>query len=291
MWNPELDSYDFIFLKNHFLSNPGSKLQPTKQGAKIGSAAKNEKESSAANEVGTTGGGSTGKEMIEDCIYCFRIYKTLKMKLESQKLIKSNDIETQIIPILSKMEEHGMLIDFKGLNEYKNLLKNRKKAINEEVNDMLGRRVLLSNPVDVLQVLYQDLALPRPEQYANPYKKKRPANAEEEESKKEESFWESSTKDSVIKKLAPLHKFPRLLLEYRKIKYLQSNWIDNLLKSSFQQDKLDFSVIYPLWNHVNTSTGRISSSNPNLQSLPNFSLDFVFLSFHLFFLRVNSTCY
>ena len=108
----------------------------------------------------------------------------------------------------------------------------------------------------------------------------------------DENYWDYSTKDSVLKSFLHLSPFPQIVLDYRQINHLLSNLIDNF---NFWKWKMeDKWKIFCIWSQTNTSTGRFSSSRPNLQSLPKnpffivFFLIFFFCFFYLYFIfKIN----
>ena len=121
--------------------------------------------------------------------------------------------------------------------------------------------------------LYSDLKLPR--------------KMIEKYQQNGESYWDSSSKDSVLKSLLSFHSFPQIVLDYRQCNYLLSNLVQNFC-DFMRKGKHGKTMLASIWSQTGTATGRISSAHPNLQSLPKSALTFV--CFIFFSLSLSSSC-
>ena len=257
VWNPELPSYSYSDLSTRFLQAPGTVIQ----------------------SVGRRGSGpisvtSNIPRLTEDLLSCFRLYRALSHQLASHDLTHSLEVEMRVVPSLSKMEFFGIGFDSERIKSYQEALQARKRELAEEATTLLHRKVVLSSPADVATALYSDLALPKPKMRSWQKKKRTSVAGEDAETVEPESWWEGATKDSALQGLVSLHRFPQLVLDYRQCKYLLSNWISSLPAKALPQLQ-GGSYICSQWSQTGTSTGRISCSSPNLQSLPKRVLQLV----------------
>ena len=255
VWNPELPSYSFCDLQEKFLQQP--------QVLKTGSRKSLEIEERGSTNI---------SKATEDCIACLRLHRVLMHQLGLYELSESFESEMKVVPCMAKMEYVGIAFDANELSKHKELLLLRKQQLLLQAQQMLHRKVILSSPPDVATALYSDLRLPKPKQRS--WQRKQ-SNADSEGENRNESYWEGCTKDSVLQSLCEHHEFPKLVLEYRKCKTLLSNWIESLPSKAIYDPITKNRTIFTHWSHTGTSTGRISSHHPNLQSLPKHSLHVV----------------
>lgn len=152
------------------------------------------------------------------------------------------EVEMPLVEVLAYMELNGIRLDLKILNSLSKDLEKRLIELVEEIYDMSGCQFNINSPKQLRNVLFEKLKLP--------VVKKTKSGA--------------STDEEVLRKLADKHKLPRLLLEYRQLMKLKSTYIDTL------PDLVDKKTdrIHTCFNQTATETGRLSSSNPNLQNIP-----------------------
>ena len=171
----------------------------------------------------------------------------LKPKLEKELQDKSllslfTDIEMPLVEVLAHMELNGIKLDLKVLDKLSKDLEKRLIKLIEDIYSMSGCEFNINSPKQLREVLFEKLKLPVVKR----------------------SKTGPSTDEEVLRNLASQHKLPALLLEYRQLMKLKSTYIDTLpLLVNPDTDRVHSS-----FNQTGTETGRLSSSNPNLQNIP-----------------------
>ena len=155
-----------------------------------------------------------------------------------------HDIEMPLMSVLAKMEMRGCRIDLKALAETSKLFTERLSLIEKEIYALAGHEFVITSPKQVGEVLFDELQL-------------------SEKAKKTKSG-QYATSEEILEALRPKHEIVGKILSHRALKKLLSTYIDALPK-----------LVHPKTGHVHTSfnqavtaTGRLSSSNPNLQNIP-----------------------
>ncbi|MFP1727605.1 DNA polymerase I [Lonsdalea quercina] len=181
----------------------------------------------------------------EDADVTLHLHQKLWEKLEKEPELRNvfDNIDMPLVPILSRMERNGVLIDAGILAEHSKELTTRLAELEVEVHELAGEPFNLSSTKQLQHILYEKLQLP--------VRKKTPKGA-------------PSTNEEVLAELALDYPLPKLILEYRGLAKLKSTYTDKLPL-----------MINPLTGRVHTSyhqavtaTGRLSSSDPNLQNIP-----------------------
>lgn len=181
----------------------------------------------------------------EDAEVTLALHETLWPKLQEVVGLKSvyTDIELPLVPVLSRMERTGALLDEERLWEQSRELGQRLQALEEEAHNVAGQVFNLGSPKQLGQILFEKLELP--------ILKKTPKGA-------------PSTAEDVLQELALDYPLPKLLIEHRGLSKLKSTYTDKLP-----------GMINPTTGRIHTSyhqavtaTGRLSSSDPNLQNIP-----------------------
>jgi len=174
---------------------------------------------------------------------------TLRLKtiLESELRDKGLDelfykIEIPLIPILTRMEKNGVFVDRQLLGGMSQEFRERLDELSDQIYRMAGERFNLDSPKQLSAILFEKLKLPV---------QKRTKTG-------------SSTDMSVLEKLARIHDLPKILLDYRELAKLKSTYTDAL--PSLINPRT--GRIHTSFNQTVTATGRLSSSNPNLQNIP-----------------------
>ncbi|MFH0828038.1 MAG: DNA polymerase I, partial [Candidatus Omnitrophota bacterium] len=175
------------------------------------------------------------------------LIQELKPKLEKEIEDKSlanlfSRIEMPLVEVLGEMEAEGIKIDLKLLKHLSRDLENRLAKLIEEIYGVCGCQFNINSPKQLREVLFEKLKL--------------------RVIKRTKSG--PSTDEEVLTKLAGEHELPRKLLEYRQLAKLKSTYIDALPEMVDSQT----GRIHTSFNQTGTETGRLSSSNPNLQNLP-----------------------
>jgi DNA polymerase-1 len=151
------------------------------------------------------------------------------------------DIELPLVDVLKDMEVHGIKVDKAALLEYQSMLSEKINSLTDEIYELAGGAFNINSPQQLGPILFDKLALPS--------------------SKKTKTGY--STNHDVLEKLRPYHPIINLILEYRTMTKLKSTYADGLLNTISEDGK-----IYSTFNQVITTTGRISSTEPNLQNIP-----------------------
>jgi len=179
----------------------------------------------------------------EDSDVVFRLYKRLEDKLKEKKLFKLfTEIEMPLIRVLADMELNGITVDIDKLKILSNILSKELNHIKEEIFKITGIHFNINSPKQLREVLFDKLNLPV-------IKKTKTG---------------PSTDVEVLERLSSKHKLPRYLLKYRELTKLKTGYIDALPKLIDPKTR----KIHTSFNQTVTQTGRLSSSDPNLQNIP-----------------------
>ncbi|MEO6811290.1 MAG: DNA polymerase I [Isosphaeraceae bacterium] len=157
------------------------------------------------------------------------------------------DLERPLISILAQMEATGVKVDVERLHQLSREFAVKLTAIEADIYKEAGHEFNIGSLPQLRQVLFQELKLPST--------KKTPGG-------------EPSTDSEVLEALAARHPLPRLLIEHRHFAKLKSTYLDALAKLADEDGRIHAS-----FNQVVTATGRLSSSDPNLQNIPIRSED------------------
>ncbi|MCK5237880.1 MAG: DNA polymerase I, partial [Deltaproteobacteria bacterium] len=167
----------------------------------------------------------------------------LKKELKDAGLIKLfEEMELPLSKVLSGMELLGIEVDTGRLEKLQLEMEGKLKDLTEELYRMAGYEFNIASPKQLSELLFTKLGL-------KPVKKTKTG---------------FSTDESVLTKLATQHEIPEKIIAYRQIAKLKSTYIDALLVLA---DK-DTRRVHTTFNQSSTATGRLSSSNPNMQNIP-----------------------
>jgi DNA polymerase I len=153
------------------------------------------------------------------------------------------DIDLPLVPILLGMERAGIRIDSRVLSKMADRLATDMQRVGEEIFALTGHRFNINSPRQLGDVLFNKMGLPRPMKYGKGKV--------------------ISTAQDVLEELAAQNDVPRLVLEYRQLAKLKSNYADSLPLLADSDGR-----VHTTFNQVGTATGRLSSTNPNLQNIP-----------------------
>ena len=186
-----------------------------------------------------------GEYAAEDADITLRLHQILSKQLQQHPRLWAlyNDIEIPLIDVLVRIEENGVLIDSDMLAQQSMELANRMIGIEQQAHDLAGSAFNLGSPKQIQEVLYDRLNLP--------VLKKTPKG-------------QPSTDESVLQELAVDYALPRLLLEFRGMSKLKSTYTDKLP----QQINPKTGRVHTSYHQAVAATGRLSSSDPNLQNIP-----------------------
>lgn len=189
--------------------------------------------------------GSASPYACEDADFTLRLKNVLEpeiKKLELDKLL--HEIEMPLIPVLGDMEEAGVRIDTDCLSELSVDYGAKLAEIENEIYIETGEQFNINSPQQLARILFEKLYL--------------------KSSRRTAKGGARSTSVDVLEKLAEIHPVPRLVLEYRQLMKLKSTYIDAI------PELLDpeTSRVHTSFNQTIAATGRLSSSDPNLQNIP-----------------------
>ncbi|HUR37589.1 MAG TPA: DNA polymerase I [Terriglobales bacterium] len=174
-----------------------------------------------------------------------RLASKLRKQVEEQELAKLyEEIDLPLVPVLLRMEEAGVKIDTEVLHELSLRLGRDCGSIAKEVHHLAGMEFNINSPKQLGDVLFNKLNLPKPVKYG-----------------KGKTI---STAVDVLEELAAEHEIARKVLDFRQLSKLKSTYIDalpTLLNAATNR-------LHTTFNQAGTATGRLSSTNPNLQNIP-----------------------
>lgn len=162
-------------------------------------------------------------------------------ELEARRVYE--EIDLPLVPVLRKMEDAGVRIDSSVLNRMGAKLSSEMQRVGEEIFALAGQRFNINSPRQLGDVLFNKMGLPKPMKYGKGKV--------------------VSTAQDVLEELSTHNAVPRLVLEYRQLAKLKSNYVDSLPLLADRDGR-----VHTTFNQVGTSTGRLSSTNPNLQNIP-----------------------
>ena len=179
----------------------------------------------------------------EDAHVTYRLYEVLDKKLQAHpELINIlHNIEMPVARVLTSMEENGIELDMDFLDQLGVEFANTIQNLESEIVDIAGQSFNVSSPKQVGEILFDKLGL---------------------KGGKKTSTGQYSTSESVLEKID--HPITDLILEYRGLSKLKSTYTDGLLK----QVNNDTHRVHTSYHQALTATGRLSSTDPNLQNIP-----------------------
>ena len=180
----------------------------------------------------------------EDADITLRLYEILKPTLTDEKLKNIYEkIETPLIKILFEMEKEGIKIDALQLNNLKHIFSQEIQKLTAQIHSLAGEEFNINSPMQLGQILFEKMGLPGGKKGAKG------------------SF---STDVKVLETLAAEgHEIAKTVLEYRSFSKLKNTYVDALLTLTDKETRVHTSFMQTV-----TSTGRLSSTDPNLQNIP-----------------------
>ncbi len=181
----------------------------------------------------------------EDADITLQLHQTLNAKLQEQPSLLSlyADVEIPLLSVLSRIESNGVLIDTDMLSQQSLELASQIVSLEQRAHESAGHAFNLGSPKQLQTILYEQLKLP--------IKKKTPKG-------------QPSTEESVLQELALEYPLPKLILDYRSLSKLKSTYTDKLPLQV--NDKT--GRVHTSYHQAVAATGRLSSSDPNLQNIP-----------------------
>ena len=181
----------------------------------------------------------------EDADITLRLHQTLRPKLKETGKLASvyEDIDLPLVPVLSRMEQRGTMISASTLRQHSQELAERMAELEKEAHEVAGEAFNLGSTKQLQAIFYDKMGLP--------VIKKTPKGA-------------PSTAEPVLQELAHEHELPRLILEHRSLSKLKSTYTDTLPELIHHRT----GRVHTSYHQAVTATGRLSSSEPNLQNIP-----------------------
>ncbi|MBR1738854.1 MAG: DNA polymerase I [Ruminococcus sp.] len=166
----------------------------------------------------------------------------LKMHLEQTGMWELfTNVELPLCEVLASMEHYGVRADTDGINEFGTGLKADIADLTEKIYALAGQEFNISSPKQLGEILFEKLALPSKKKTKSGY----------------------STNAEVLEGLSDKHPIVPLILEYRTLTKLNSTYVDSLLKQVAPDGR-----VHSVFKQTETRTGRISSTEPNMQNIP-----------------------
>jgi len=179
----------------------------------------------------------------EDAEVVQRLHEPLLERLRAQKLIPLfESVEMPLVPVLARMESNGILLDSDVLAAQGDEIRKELEIVESDLYDIAGESFNPNSPKQVAEILFERLGLPV----------------------LSKTKTGPSTSAQVLARLAELHPLPGKLMTHRELKKLLTTYIDQLPKAVNQRT----GRIHSSFHQASTATGRLSSSDPNLQNIP-----------------------
>lgn len=179
----------------------------------------------------------------EDAAVTLKLHQTLYPKLDTPLKCVFHTLEMPLVPVLADIERHGVLIDTTQLKAHGERLNIRIEKLANEAYELAGKTFNLNSPKQLQEIFYDEQQLP--------VLSKTPKG-------------QPSTAESVLQELALEYPLPAIILEYRSLTKLVSTYIEALPKRINKTT----GRVHTSYNQAVTATGRLSSSDPNLQNIP-----------------------
>ena len=152
------------------------------------------------------------------------------------------DMEMPLVPVLVTMQRHGIMLDSAGLREMSEDLREQMFQTEEELYKSIGHTVNINSPQQLSDLLFNEIGLPKTKRTKTGY----------------------STDANSLEGLKGLHPVVDQILEYRQVSKLKSTYVDALP----EMVNPDTGRVHTSYNQTGSATGRMSSSDPNLQNIP-----------------------
>ncbi|MGA8074086.1 MAG: DNA polymerase I [Candidatus Acidiferrales bacterium] len=176
--------------------------------------------------------------------FLFRLAPVLRAEVEKQGLLELYEkIDLPLAPVLARMERHGVRVEPRALGAISKRAVSELAALEKQIFKLAGAEFKISSPQQLAEILFDKLNLPMPRRVrAKP----------------------RSTAAEVLEELARIHELPQKVMDYREISKLKSTYADVL------PELIDPRTgrVHTRFDQTGTATGRLSSSNPNLQNIP-----------------------
>ena len=183
---------------------------------------------------------------IENCLYAEEVYKLAEVTMKKLEEIDAVDlfknIDMPTVEVLAEMQWNGMYVDLEELDNYGRALKERLEILTKEIYELCGEEFNINSTKQLGEILFEKLKLPVVKKTKNGY----------------------STDVDVLEKLRDEHPVIEKILEYRQLMKLNSTYVEGMKPYINPKTKR----IHSFFHQTITATGRISSTEPNLQNIP-----------------------
>ena len=181
----------------------------------------------------------------EDSDITLRLHRTLSSRLAAEPALQHvyREIEMPLVPVLERIEANGVMIDADELRRQSADLSKRMLVAQQKATELAGRTFNLDSPKQLGALLFDELKLP--------VMVKTPSG-------------QPSTNEEALEAIAEQHELPRIILEYRGLAKLRSTYTDKLP----DMVNRDTGRVHTSYHQAGAATGRLSSSDPNLQNIP-----------------------
>ncbi len=174
-----------------------------------------------------------------------RLAPKLRDEVEQQGLLDLYEkVDLPLAPVLARMERAGVRVDPQALGEMSAAMEEELRGKERRIYEIAGSEFNINSPAQLAEILFDKLQLPMPRKYGRGKVR--------------------STAADVLEELATLHELPRAIIEYREVAKLKSTYVDALPRLIHPQTQR----LHTRLSQTGTATGRLSSSNPNLQNIP-----------------------
>ncbi len=181
----------------------------------------------------------------EDADITLQLWRKLKPMLKERGQERVfYEIETPLMPVLAQMEYNGINLDVPALGKYSEILAEKIQLLEASVYETVGHDFNLNSPKQLGEVLFDEMKLV--------------------EKPKKTKTGQYQTNEEVLSDLAPEHEIVRKILEYRSLAKLKSTYVDALPQEVLPKS----GRVHTTFRQAVTTTGRLSSENPNIQNIP-----------------------
>ena len=186
-----------------------------------------------------------GPYAAEDADVTLRLHQCLWPPLEREPGLRRlyEELEIPLIDVLARMERAGVRVDAAALRQHSGELAQRLWELEQQAYDLAGEKFNLGSPKQLQAILFERLGLP---------------------AGKKTATGQSSTAEDVLQELALTYPLPRVILEHRTLSKLKSTYTDRLPEQIHPRT----GRVHTSYHQAVASTGRLSSSDPNLQNIP-----------------------
>ena len=186
-----------------------------------------------------------GPYAAEDADITLQIHQKLSAELDKEPALKSvyEDIELPLLNVLINIERNGVMVDVAMLEKQSKQLAERIKVVEQQAFDEAGESFNLASPKQLSLILFEKLEIP---------------------SKKKTKTGQYSTAEDVLQELAADYPLPKLILEHRSLSKLKLTYTDKLPLQVNEKT----GRVHTSYNQTVAATGRLSSTDPNLQNIP-----------------------